>query len=95
MVNAFVSIPNRIVPVKSNSNGVEAETNNHPNSVGILQVWKSQLCVCVLPVVVWAILCIYLFEDFLPQTPVKEIKYGKFEKMFFLPENKNCGHLLS
>lgn len=37
---SFIGIPNRNVPVKSDSNGEEPD--NHPNSVGILQVWKSQ-----------------------------------------------------
>lgn len=36
-----LSCPNRNVPVKSDSNEAAAEADNHPNSVGTLQVRKS------------------------------------------------------
>lgn len=49
MVTAFFSavILSMSVPVKSESNGVAADTNNHPNSVGILQVCTSTFCFAV------------------------------------------------
>lgn len=48
--------------MKSESNGVAAETNNHPNSVGILQVCNSQLCCfCfVLSVIVYEQVSVYI-----------------------------------